>query len=147
MMADQENGMSNYAGDVSPEEAWAALRENPNALLVDVRTQPEWAFVGIPDLSSIGKQPALISWQIYPEMQRNAEFERQVAAVAADPDAPIYFLCRSGARSRAAAIAMSAQGYKACYNIAGGFEGDPDANRHRGSVNGWKADRLPWIQQ
>lgn len=147
MKADQENGMSNYAGDVLPEEAWAALRENPDALLVDVRTQPEWAFVGIPDLSGAGKQPALVSWQIYPEMQRNADFEQQVAAVAADREAPIYFLCRSGARSRAAAVAMTAQGYKACYNIAGGFEGDPDANRHRGSVNGWKAGRLPWIQQ
>lgn len=139
--------MSNYAGDVLPEEAWAALRDNPDAVLVDVRTQPEWAFVGIPDLSGAGKQPALISWQVYPEMQRNAGFEQQVAEVVGNPETPIYFLCRSGARSRAAAIAMTAQGYRACYNIAGGFEGDPDANRHRGSVNGWKAGRLPWIQQ
>lgn len=137
----------NYAGDVTPEQAWDDLRANPRAVLVDVRTQPEWAFVGVPDLSAAGKQPALISWQIYPEMQRNPGFEAEVEKLGLDRDGPIYFLCRSGVRSKAAAIAMTGAGYQACFNVAGGFEGDPDDQRHRGSVNGWKASGLPWMQQ
>lgn len=139
--------MADYAGDVTPEEAWAALQSNPDAALIDVRTRPEWAFVGIPDLSSVGKQAALISWQVYPDMMRNPSFEAEVEAMGLKPGTPVYFLCRSGARSRAAAVAMTARGYTACYNIAYGFEGDPDSARHRGQQNGWKASRLPWVQQ
>jgi rhodanese-related sulfurtransferase len=56
------------------------------------------------------------------------------------------FLCRSGVRSRDAAIAMTAAGFKACYNVASGFEGDKDAAGHRGTVSGWKVDGLPWMQ-
>lgn len=136
-----------YAGDITPDQAWDDLRANPKAVLVDVRTRPEWAFVGVPDLSSTGKEPVLISWQVYPEMQRNPGFESDLERLGLDRDAPVYFLCRSGVRSKAAAIAMTAAGYRACYNVAGGFEGDPDGARHRGGVNGWKASGLPWIQQ
>ncbi|MDA5194639.1 rhodanese-like domain-containing protein [Govanella unica] len=139
--------MADYAGDVTPEQAWAELQSNPDAVLVDVRTRPEWGFVGVPDLSGAGKQAALISWQVYPEMGRNATFEAEVEALGAKSDAPVYFLCRSGARSRAAAIAMTARGFSACYNVAYGFEGDPDSARHRGLQNGWKASNLPWVQQ
>jgi rhodanese-related sulfurtransferase len=44
-----------YAGDVSPADAWKALSQDSKAMLVDVRTQPEWNFVGVPDLRSLGK--------------------------------------------------------------------------------------------
>lgn len=139
--------MADYAGDVSPREAWAELQANPDAVLVDVRTRPEWGFVGVPDLSALGKEVALISWQVYPDMARNANFVAEVAALGLKPEAPVFFLCRSGARSRSAAIAMTANGFSACYNVAFGFEGDPDDARHRGRLNGWKASDLPWVQQ
>lgn len=139
--------MADYAGDVSPNEAWAELQSNPDAVLIDVRTRPEWSFVGVPDMSSLGKQAALISWQIYPDMLRNPNFEAEVEALGMKPDAPLYFLCRSGARSRAAAVALTARGFSNCYNVAYGFEGDPDGERHRGRQNGWKASALPWVQQ
>lgn len=139
--------MADYAGDISPKEAWDLLRAHQNAILVDVRTRPEWSFVGVADLSSLDREAKLISWQVYPDMGVNARFVEDVAATGVDPDAPVLFLCRSGVRSRSAAIAMTAQGFKACYNIAGGFEGDPDGERHRGKMNGWKASGLPWVQQ
>lgn len=139
--------MADYAGDISPKEAWDLLRAHEKAVLVDVRTRPEWSFVGIADLSGLGREARLISWQVYPDMAVNARFAAEVAATGVDQDAPVLFLCRSGARSRSAAIAMTAQGFKACYNIAGGFEGDVDGERHRGNVNGWKASGLPWVQQ
>jgi rhodanese-related sulfurtransferase len=61
-------------------------------------------------------------------------------------DTPLLMLCRSGARSRAAAIALTRAGFKRAYNVAGGFEGNVDHGGHRGNVNGWKAANLPWRQ-
>lgn len=136
-----------YAGDVSPKEAWDALSANQTAVLVDVRTNPEWTFVGVPDLRSVGKKAGFICWQVYPQMQVDGEFVARVEQLVADKSAPIYFICRSGARSRAAAIAVTAAGYDRCYNVAGGFEGDVDGEGHRGKTNGWKASNLPWVQQ
>ncbi|MDX5365921.1 MAG: rhodanese-like domain-containing protein [Alphaproteobacteria bacterium] len=138
----------NYAGDVTPAEAWRVLQENPDAVLVDVRTRAEWSFVGLPDLSAAGKEPVLMEWQLYPTMALNPGFVADLSSTLgqARKDAPVLFLCRSGARSRSAAIAMTGVGFGRCYNIAGGFEGDLDAVRHRGAQNGWKAADLPWAQ-
>ena len=139
--------MREYAGDVPPMKAWEILANDSLAALIDVRTLPEWNFVGVPDLSGLNKNAALISWQNYPDMARNDEFEKAVEALKLAKDAPLLFLCRSGARSRAAAIAMTARGYKTCYNIAEGFEGDVDDAHHRGGKNGWKVAGLPWVQR
>lgn len=136
-----------YGGDVGPKQAWEILAKNPDAVLVDVRTQPEWVFVGVPDLSPLGKRAVFIPWQVFPSMQVNVEFVKQVQAAGAKSDAPVLFLCRSGARSKAAAIALTQQlGFTRAYNIVGGFEGPHDASKHRGGKEGWKADGLPWIQ-
>lgn len=136
-----------YAGDVSPREAWDILEKDSNAVLVDCRTMPEWKFVGIPDLSGLGRRPVLVEWNRFPDGVQNAAFVDQVQQDAGDPGRALLFLCRSGARSRAAAIAMTAAGHGPCYNIAGGFEGDHDAERHRGRTNGWKVSGLPWMQE
>jgi rhodanese-related sulfurtransferase len=135
-----------YTGDVDVADAWANVKNNPGAVLVDVRTQPEWNFVGVPDLSEAGKTPVLVEWQIFPTMGVNPSFVEAVSAAAPDKSMPIYFLCRSGARSQSAAMAMTQAGYSACYNISGGFEGRHDGDQHRGSIDGWKASGLPWVQ-
>lgn len=139
--------MPEYAGDLSVERAWDMLARDKNAVLVDVRTRPEWQFVGVPDLDRVGKKPLFVSWQIYPDMRPNESFVDQLGAAGVAPNAPVLLICRSGARSRAAAMALTAAGFEHCYNVAGGFEGDPDAERHRGTVNGWKAAGLPWKQE
>jgi len=139
--------MANYAGDITPERAWEILASDENSVLIDVRTKPEWSFVGVCNLESLNKQPALIEWQVFPTMAVNESFGESVDSIGAPQDAPLLFLCRSGARSRSAAIAATERGYHACYNVAGGFEGDPDGERHRGRVSGWKAAGLPWVQQ
>jgi rhodanese-related sulfurtransferase len=138
-----------YAGDVSPQESWERLSQDPTALLIDVRTVAEWNFVGIPDLGPLQRQAVLCEWQHVPAAANEAFVEQAAEALkraSYRPDAPIFFLCRSGARSRAAAIAMTAAGYGPCFNIADGFEGNLDAKRHRGNAGGWKAGGLPWIQ-
>jgi rhodanese-related sulfurtransferase len=141
------NSSPDYAGDLSAAEAWALLQSDPKARLVDVRTTPEWNFVGLPDLSSLAHEVQLVEWQMFPTMQINPAFLAQTEqAVGADKEAPVLFLCRSGARSRSAAVALTRAGYARAYNIAGGFEGDLDGERHRGHRNGWKAAGLPWKQ-
>jgi len=135
-----------YAGDLKPTEAWKLLTENRGAQLVDVRTRPEWMFVGLPDLTSLGRRPVLQSWQVFPGMEIDANFTAELTDQLADKEAPLLFICRSGGRSRAAAQAMTAAGYRRCYNVAEGFEGNPDTERHRGKTGGWKAAGLPWVQ-
>jgi rhodanese-related sulfurtransferase len=139
-----------YAGDVGAAEAWEMLKKDPKAQLVDVRTQAEWNFVGLPDISSLSRRVHCIEWQTFPTLAPNPEFVAEVADVlaasGAEKDTPVLFLCRSGARSRSAAMAMTRAGYQKSFNVAGGFEGDLDAERHRGRNNGWKAEGLPWKQ-
>ena len=139
-----------YAGDASPEEAWEVLSSEPSAALIDVRTAAEWTFVGVPDLSGIDAPLLRVEWQSYPSMQVDPAFserlEEALAAAGSRPDSALFFLCRSGGRSAAAARAMTAAGYARCFNIAGGFEGMRDDAGHRGTVEGWKAANLPWVQ-
>ena len=136
-----------YAGDISPKQAWDMLAQDKTSVLVDVRTRPEWSFVGIPDLGNLGKQVILLSWQVYPEMKIDADFVAKLQSqLPGGADAPVLFLCRSGARSRSAAQALTAAGYARCYNVSEGFEGDKDGGSHRAQRGGWKFASLPWVQ-
>lgn len=133
--------------DIAPRSAWEALRADPQAVLVDVRTDAEWNFVGIPELSEAGKQAVLIPWQVYPSMQVNGAFTEHLRKAGATEENTLYFLCRSGARSMAAAHAAQAAGFGKVFNVSDGFEGPPDAEGHRGGIAGWKAEGLPWRQR
>ena len=133
--------------NVPPALVWEALRTDPRAQLVDVRTDAEWNFVGVPDLASAGKQAVLVSWQVYPSMQHNSTFADQLKEAGFTADHHMYFICRSGQRSHAAAQAAQNAGFPHAYNVADGFEGAVDAHGHRGVAAGWKAEGLPWRQR
>ena len=133
--------------NVAPKQVWAALVGEDDARLVDVRTPAEWTYVGLPDLGPTGKEPVLIPWQVPPTMQVNAEFVDQMRQAGLTPEHSVYFLCRSGVRSLAAAQAARAAGFTKVFNIADGFEGPPDSDGHRGTEAGWKADGLSWRQR
>lgn len=126
------------------------MMTEPMAQLIDVRTAAEWAYVGSPDLKAAGREPIRLEWQVFPSMAVDPQFAAKLDAIlkarGVPADAPLYFLCRSGVRSKAAAIAMTAAGYRRCFNVAGGFEGPPDGDGHRGRISGWKAAGLPWAQ-
>lgn len=125
----------------SLEETWELLEEDPSAVLIDVRTTAEWTFVGLPDLSSIGKDVRTVEWTRFPDGSQNPDFVDQ-ATEGLDPEQPILLICRSGARSNAAAAELARVGY-ITINVGSGFEGDLDPSGHR--RGGWK-DRLPWRQ-
>ena len=126
-----------YAGALTPGEAHELMKSG--AKLVDVRTKPE--------LQYVGKVPGAleVEWQTYPGGKPNPEFIGELAASTSKEDA-VMFLCRSGARSHAAAEAAMRAGWKETYNVLEGFEGDKDAQGHRNSVGGWRKTGLPWTQ-
>ena len=129
-----------YFGAVTPAEAHALVVALPEARLVDVRTRPEWDYVGrVP-----GSQ--LIEWNTYPDGRRNADFVDVLQGAVADREAPVLFLCRSGQRSDSAARAAAAAGYTRAFNVLEGFEGDKDSLGHRSTLGGWRKAGLPWIQ-
>jgi rhodanese-related sulfurtransferase len=139
-----------YAGDLRAADAYSLLQKDASSKMVDVRTQAEWSYVGLPDLSSLDKSVIALEWQTYPTMAVNAHFvdrlSQALKAGGAKPDDPVLFICRSGARSRQAALAMTEAGWSRCYNVSDGFEGALDGSRHRGLVDGWKKGGLPWTQ-
>lgn len=126
-----------YAGALTPAEAHALMRAG--AKLVDVRTRPELLYVGrVPG-------SVLVEWQTYPGNVPNAQFLEQLDE-AVEPGETLMFLCRSGARSSAAAAAAAKAGWPDSYNVLEGFEGDKDAEQHRGTLGGWRKAGLPWVQ-
>src|SRR5450631_4383540 len=134
-----------YAGDMDPAEAYAALESDGDAVLVDVRTSAEWSYVGLPDLARLGKPVVFLEWQHFPDGTLNRSFVQQLREAGVVEGVPVYFLCRSGARSAAAAKAATAAGLGPAYNVADGFEGPLGDDGHR-DVAGWKAAGLPWRQ-
>ena len=135
-----------YAGDITPEQAWKLLSDNPQAVLVDVRTDAEWRFVGVPDLSSLGRDVVYIEWNRV-DGQRNGNFLTELSEKVPGEaeDRPVIFLCRSGNRSVNAAEAATEVGIAPSYNVLDGFEGHLDDVGHRGG-SGWRATGLPWKQ-
>ncbi len=138
--------------ELTPSEAHTALADDPSSVLVDVRTRAEWTFTGMPDLSALGKDVLAVEWVSYPSMAANPRFYDEVLAMAGGAlPGRLFFICRSGARSMAAARAIAAESAARgqevrCTNVAEGFEGDLDEARHRGVMNGWKVHGLPWRQ-
>lgn len=126
-----------YAGAVTPPEAWQLVRSGA-AALIDVRTAPEYKFVGhVP-------QSVNVEWRGEDPAPR-AKFIDDLRRIA-DPDAPLLFLCRSAVRSDAAAAAATEGGFARVYNVLEGFEGQRDAAQQRGHINGWRRAGLPWVQ-
>ena len=128
-----------YAGDLLAIDAYWLLASDATSI-----------YVGAPDIRTIGKIPYFLEWQSYPSMQVDQLFASRLGATlesaGVEPGAALVFLCRSGARSRHAAIAMTRAGWTPSYNVSDGFEGPPDGLKRRGGVCGWKAAGLPWTQ-
>jgi len=126
--------------NVDVAAAWQALESRAGSQLIDVRTRAEWTYVGVPDLESLGKRTVLVEWQTFPDQTINPRFVERLAgelsALGVKLEDDLFFICRSGGRSLAAAKAMAAMGYCACHNVAGGFEGPLDDERHRGAAGG-----------
>lgn len=126
---------------ITPKEAHAFLQANPEALLIDVRSEIEYLFVGHP-VGAIH-----VSWNDGPEWEVNPHFVGEVRKLAGNGGGrPILLICRSGNRSEVAAQALLEAGFEDVYNVQHGFEGELNEHHHRNSVSGWRFDGLPWEQ-
>ena len=128
--------------EVNPKQAWKMLQDNPDSILLDVRSKVEFDYVGHP----VGAVHVPI--QEAPDWQTDPDFTQKVIEQLGETskNVTVLTLCRSGKRSMLAAQLLEEQGYRDTVNIAEGFEGDPDENRQRGNLNGWRFHRLPWEQ-
>lgn len=137
---------------VNPKTAFDILKNDENSVLIDVRTEAEFVFVGVVEDSQLKNKAILLPWLIYPNMSENNEFankiEENIEAIFGqkNKNARLYFICKTGGRSNMAAQFMKNIGYDNCFNIANGFEGEQDQNKHRSNINGWRAEGLPWRQ-
>lgn len=136
-----------YEGDLTSTQAWRFLEEDAEALLIDVRTVAEWVYVGLPDISRLHRNVICVQWKMWPNMAVNPDFIAHLEAEGVTRDRPLLLICRSGSRSRTAAVQLTQAGFGPCYNISDGFEGDLNGEKRRGMKNGWKVAGLPWIQQ
>ena len=133
---------------LTPQQAWSLLQENPRAILVDVRSNMEFLFVGHP------KGAVHIPWIDEPDWVVNPNFVRQIrelmlgGIICGDDDgcAPIILICRSGKRSVESGQALLEAGLRDVYNVLDGFEGELDDNHQRSSLGGWRFDALHWEQ-
>ena len=146
------SGSSPRVGEILPTDAWTILATETDARLVDVRTQAEWAYVGVPDLSGVDQTLICVEWVQLPGMSENPYFADAVMdALGSTKPGKLLFICRSGVRSLRAAQIMAGRfadsdAATQCLNVAEGFEGDLDRDGHRGSRNGWKHRGLAWRQ-
>lgn len=138
----------NEVKTIQPKEAWQLLQDDPRAVLIDVRSDMEFLFVGHP-VGAIH-----IPWIDYPDWNINPNFVIEVRKVILGgichgevrESAPIILICRSGKRSLEAGNLLIQEGICEVYNVAEGFEGELDHQHHRGTLGGWRFHGLPWEQ-
>jgi rhodanese-related sulfurtransferase len=139
--------------ETNPIDAFEALKNQSNAVLIDVRTFEEFNFVGTVNDLQFKNKIILLPWQTMPNMTVNENFINNLENTLLkmfgkiEKNINLFFLCKSGGRSMQAASYCINCGYQNCYNIISGFEGDLNDHHQRGKINGWKASNLPWGQR
>jgi rhodanese-related sulfurtransferase len=125
---------------LKPKEAYELLAKDPQAVLVDCRSEVEYLYVGHP------KGSHHVPWNDGPDWDINPHFVGQVKKVAQSVERPVLLICRSGQRSVAAGVELENAGFANIYNVLEGFEGPLDEDHHRGTLGGWRKEGLPWEQ-
>ncbi|NIP72725.1 MAG: rhodanese-like domain-containing protein [Gammaproteobacteria bacterium] len=133
---------------LSPEQAWELTQKDPRSILIDVRSNMEFLFIGHP------KGAINIPWIDEPDWVINPHFVAEVrkvilGGISCDEEAgcaPVILICRSGKRSLHAGEKLIEEGFTNVYNVLEGFEGELDENHHRSSLGGWRYHGLPWEQ-
>ena len=133
---------------ISPQEAWEIMQKEPRTVMIDVRSDMEFLFVGHP-VGAIH-----IPWIDYPDWRLNPDFVTEVRKLVLggvchekpNSGVPILLICRSGKRSLEAGNLLIKEGFCDVYNVAEGFEGELDEKHHRSTRGGWRFQGLPWEQ-
>ncbi len=134
-----------YKRNLLPKMALERLKANTDALFIDVRCKAEHKYVGYPENS------VLIPWIDEPTWEPDHDaFVQSVLEVLSERqnilDTEVILICRSGFRSNEALKCLESKGFNIVSHVASGFEGDLDEDNHRGNLNGWRLDGMPWSQ-
>ena len=144
---------------LSSQEAAKFMDQNASkALFLDVRTEAEVTFLGMPLQADANvpymKQPDFPVWDAAKgtyKLELNPDFlpevRHRLSAKGLGPDSAIVLICRSGDRSAAAANLLAEAGFKNVYSVVDGYEGDVATDGPKAGqrvVNGWKNAGLPW---
>lgn len=97
---------------LSPKLAWQLMQDDPKALLVDVRSQMEFLFIGHP-VGAIH-----IAWIDEPDWDINPHFAPEVRKLVlggldhkSGHNVPVLLICRSGKRSLEAGELLLKEGF------------------------------------
>ena len=134
-----------YKRNLLPKMAVERLQNNPQALFVDVRSKAEYKYVGFPENSILIPWIDDRDWEPNPEVFSDAVMQ-ELDGRENLSDTEIILICRSGFRSNEALKCLENKGFTQVSHVASGFEGDLDENDHRGNLNGWRHDGMPWSQ-
>ena len=114
------------------------IKENSNVVLLDVRTENEWASLGKPNAEDLNSKtyfvtvsPDLSNWQV-PDPNFVENVKKNI-----NKDKTILVMCAAGGRSLIAANLLEAEGYS-ILNVSDGFSGN-------GQDPGWKNLGLPSV--
>jgi rhodanese-related sulfurtransferase len=138
----------NAPKDLTPQQTWQLIEDDPRAILVDIRSSMEFLFVGHP------KGAVHVPWIDEPDWTVNPDFVTDIrklllgGAICTEDDgcAPVILICRSGKRSLQAGHSLMEAGFNRVFHVGEGFEGDLDENHHRSTQGGWRFHDLPWEQ-
>ena len=137
--------VADSVAELNPQEAWRVLQEAPQAALVDIRSTMEYLFVGHPSGALHVPWIDEPSWDVDPDFVAHLIQELGGDAAAAQ-QRQVILICRSGNRSEHAGRLLQEHGFRQVAHVADGFEGELDAEHHRGTLNGWRFEGLPWEQ-
>ena len=132
--------------NITPKKAWEKLQNEPDTILLDVRTTMEFEFIGHPVGAIHVPLMEAPGWQTHPDFSHKVRETLHTLSDTEPKSLTILALCRSGKRSETAAELLAAAGFTTLFNIIEGFEGDRDDDKHRSTINGWKFHGLPWEQ-
>ncbi|MBT4678605.1 MAG: hypothetical protein HOB69_01975 [Flavobacterium sp.] len=113
---------------IKSSEIKSFIENNPNSVLLDVRTNDEWKTVGKPDSSNLGIKTFFIT------ISQDLSFIETVKKEI-NKNNQVLVICAAGGRSIIAATLLNNEGYVA-HNISDGFSGN-------GIDPGWKNLGLP----
>ena len=106
------------------------IEDNPNSVLLDVRTEDEWNTVGKPDTKTLGIKTHFITISQEPSFLETVKKN-------IDKNDQVLVMCAAGGRSIIAANLLAKEGYNTL-NVSDGFSGnDQDP--------GWKNLGLPSV--
>ena len=126
--------------EICSKKAFEILKSENESYLIDVRTEYEWTTIGVPNLEKINKKVLFIPWPNLVDMEF-VKYFLNILKSRFNYNNKLFFICRSGSRSRLASEIAAKNNFSNCYNIIDGFEG----NRTDEMKSGWKSQDLPWV--